>query len=65
MSRNTAAAVFPITLYGLWPAMDMISIETVLRLHSHFSYTSKEGFSMLLLVEVLHPGVSTILHNMV
>jgi len=43
----------------------MTSAETVLRFHIHYSYTSKQGLSRLLLVEVLHAVVSTILHTMV
>lgn len=54
MNRNTAAAA----------AIDMTPIETVLRLHNHFPYTSKEAFSVLWLAEVADSRAHTILQNM-
>lgn len=52
-------------LHALWPATEMTSVETLLRVHIHFSYASKCGFFTLLLVEVLHTGIVTALHTMV
>lgn len=65
MNRNTADAAFLIMLYALWPATEMTSVEIVLRVHIHFSYAGKCGFFTLLLVKVLHTGISTGFHTVV